>query len=286
MAWNYATYIDGVVQAGKEEYALPMYVNAQLPAPQERAGEYPSGGPHPYYLEVWRAGAPNIDFYSPDIYWPNFEYWVQRYQVPANPIFIPEARLEPAPYNAYYAFGAARAFGFCPFGIDSQRAPEKDGDAQPAIMQIYGLLDSMRDLLLAAQARGSTQGLVLHANSLRGTQTVALGGYLFEATLSRSWPARTIVTEDGGMLIVQTSPEEFYVVGSGLTVTITRDPDVDAGIAGIESIEQVSRESGGWKIERRLNGDQSNQGRQLSLDPHQPRIYRLRLYSYRAQGAR
>jgi hypothetical protein len=38
-----------------------------------RAGEYPSGGPHPYYLEVGRATARNIDFYSTDIYWPNFE---------------------------------------------------------------------------------------------------------------------------------------------------------------------------------------------------------------------
>ena len=46
MAWNYASYIEAVVQSGKKEYALPMYVNAQLPAPQERAGEYPSGGPH------------------------------------------------------------------------------------------------------------------------------------------------------------------------------------------------------------------------------------------------
>lgn len=52
MAWNYAGYIEAVARAGKSEYALPMYVNAQLPAPQERAGEYPSGGPHPYYLEV------------------------------------------------------------------------------------------------------------------------------------------------------------------------------------------------------------------------------------------
>jgi len=68
MAWNYANFIEAVAHAGKTEYALPMYANAQLPAPQERAGEYPSGGPHPYYLEVWRAAAPSIDFYSPDIY--------------------------------------------------------------------------------------------------------------------------------------------------------------------------------------------------------------------------
>ncbi len=81
------------------------------------------------------------------------------------------------------------------------------------------------------------------------------------------------------MLIMQSSPREFYVVGSGLTVSIARDPDVDSGIAGIESVEQVSRASGRWNTERRLNGDQTNQGRQLMLDPHQPHIYRVRLYS-------
>ena len=279
MAWNYATFIETVVHAGKAEYALPMYVNAQLPAPQERAGEYPSGGPHPFYLEVWRAGAPSIDFYSPDIYWPNFEYWVQRYQIPGNPIFIPEARLEPSPFNALYAYGQGRAFGFCPFGIDSLKLPEKSEDAKPAIMQTYELLDSIRDLLPAAQTGDKTRALVLHATSPRGTQTVALGGYLFEATLSRSWPARTIIADDGAVLVLQVSASEFYVVGSGVTISITRDPDVDSGIAGIESVEQVSRIDGGWTIERRLNGDQTNQGRQVMLDPHQPHIYRVRLYS-------
>ncbi|HWY69333.1 MAG TPA: DUF5597 domain-containing protein [Terriglobales bacterium] len=277
MAWNYATYIEAVVHAGKREYALPMYVNAQLPAPQERAGEYPSGGPHPSYLEVWRAAASSIDFYSPDIYWPNFEYWVQRYQISGNPIFIPEARLDSASFNALYAYGQGRAFGFCPFGIDSLKLPEND--PKPAIMQTYELLGSMRDLLPAAQAAGMTRGLVLHTTSPRPTQTVPLGGFLFEATLSRSSPARTIVADDGAMLILQAAPLEFYVAGSGLTVSIARDPDLDSGIAGIEGVEQVTRADGKWITERRLNGDQTNQGRQLMLDPHQPHIYRLRLYS-------
>jgi beta-galactosidase GanA len=279
MAWNYASYMEEMVQAGKKEYALPMYVNAQLPAPQERAGEYPSGGPNPYCLEIWRATAPSIDFYSPDIYWPNFEYWVQQYEVPGNPIFIPEARMEGASYNALYAYGQARAFGFSPFGIDSVKVPAKDDDLMPEIMQVYGSLDSLGDLLPAAQAAGLTRGLVLHRWSPRPTQTVALGGYLFECTLSRSWPERTILADDGAMLILQTSPKEFYILGSGLTVNFARDPDVDGGTAGIESIEQVSRTSGKWTVERRLNGDQSNQGRQLILDPHQQHIYCVRLYS-------
>ena len=279
MALNYAAYIEGVAHTGKAEYALPLYVNAQLPALLERAGEYPSGGPHPDYLEVWRAAAPSIDFYSPDIYWPNFEYWVQRYQVPGNPIFVPEARMDAAPFNALYAYGQARAFGFSPFAVDSLSLPQRDNDPEPPIMQIYTLLDSVRDLLPPAQAAGLTRGLVLHATSPRPTQTVALGGYLFEATLSRSWPAKTLATDDGALLIWQSSPEEFCVLGSGLTVSVARDPDVAAGIAGIASVEQVSRVSGQWTIERRLNGDQANQGRQLLLDPHTPHIYRVRLYS-------
>jgi hypothetical protein len=81
------------------------------------------------------------------------------------------------------------------------------------------------------------------------------------------------------MLILETGPGEFCVAGSGLTVNFIRDPDVDSGIAGIESIEQVSRNDGQWKVERRLNGDQTNQGRQLTLDPHEHRIFRVRLYS-------
>jgi beta-galactosidase GanA len=279
MAWNYGSFIEAVTRAGKNEYALPMYVNAQLPAPQERAGEYPSGGPHPYYLEVWRAAAPSIDFYSPDIYWPNFEYWVQRYQIPGNPIFVPEARLESAPYNALYAYGQGRAFGFSPFAIESLALPEKDSDPKPEIMQLFEQLESIRDLLPAAQAAEMTRGLVLHATSPRPTQTVPLGGYLFEATLSRSWPARTVIADDGAMLILQASPDEFYIVGSGLTITFARDPNVDTKIAGIASVEQVSRVSRQWATERRLNGDQTNQGRQLLLDPHRPHIFRVRLYS-------
>lgn len=278
MAWNYATYIEAVAHAGKAEYALPMYANAQLPAPQERAGEYPSGGPHPYYLEVWRAAAPSLDFYSPDIYWPNFEYWVQRYQAQGDPVFIPEAQMDAAPFNALYAYGQARAFGFSPFAIENLAA-KRDDDSQPALARIYELLDSIRDLLTAAQAAGTTRALVLHTTSMRPTQTVALGGYLFEATLSRTWPTRTLATDDGAMLVFQASPDEFYVLGSGLTVSISRDPDVDGGIAGIASVEEVSRSSGQWAIEKRLNGDQTNQGRQLLMDPHHTSIYRVRLYS-------
>ena len=274
MAWNYARYIEAVAAQGKREYALPMYVNCQLPAPGERAGEYPSGGPHPDYLEMYRVTAPTIDFYSPDIYWPNFEYWIDRYKFSGNAVFVPEARIDSAPYNAFYAYGEAEAFGFSPFGIENAKSAAEASGLGPTITDVYAVLSSMSDVLLAHQASDGTRGVVLHSNSPRPTQTLALGDYLFEATLSRSWPAKTLLTDDGAMIIVQSTRDEFYIAGTGLTVTFFRNPDVDTAVGRIESIEEVSRSDGKWNTLRRLNGDQTNQGRQLLMPSHEVRVYR------------
>ncbi len=83
------------------------------------------------------------------------------------------------------------------------------------------------------------------------------------------------------MLIIETAPDEFLVAGSGLSVAITRDPDTDShALRESASIEQVAKQNGKWITERRLNGDQSNQGRQLMLDAHEMRVYRVKLYNY------
>ena len=280
MAWNYARYIQEVAAAGKREYPLPMYVNCQLPAPGERAGQYPSGGPHPYYLEVYRVTAPSLDFYAPDIYWPNFEYWIDRYRFDGNAVFVPEARMDSAPYNALYAYGEAKAFGFSPFGIDSVQPLPNSESAGPGIADVYEVLSELSDMLLPGQASGNVRALMLHRDSPRPTRTVVLGGYLLDAALSRTWPARTLATDEGAMIAIQSKPNEFYIAGSGLTISFARDPDTDNKLSGIASIEEVSRDAdGGWITHRWLNGDQSNQGRQLSMDPHRMRIYHVKLYA-------
>jgi hypothetical protein len=278
MAWRYATYIDAVAAAGKKQYDLPMYMNVQLPAYLERAGDYPSGGPHPSNLDIYRAMASHIDFYSPDIYWPEFAYWLNRYKSAGLPVFVPEARLDVGPYNALYAYGAVHAFGFCPFGIDSVRV-DKGAASEPLIAQVYEALDSLGPMLPEAQQSNRTRGVVLYADSPRGAQTISLGGYLFQASLARAWGSNALMTQNGAMLLLETAPDDFLVIGTGLTVKITRDPDTDSKVAGIASIEEVTKADSGWKVLARLNGDQSNQGRQLSMDPHDVKIYRVRLYA-------
>ena len=279
-AWTYARYIGQVAAAGKSEYPLPMYANAQLPAPLERAGEYPSGGPHPVNLEIYRAAAPALDFLSPDIYWPDFEYWVGRYSDCDNPLFIPEARLDAGPFNAFYAYGEGRAFGFSAFDVDSlSNNGTQAEDAKNPLAQSYSLLEQLGDILPAAQREGKTRGLVLHASGPRPARTVSLGGYLFTATLARSWPARNLLQDDGAMIVLQRGPDEFLIGGTALSVSVAVDADVSDGVAGIASVEEGSRTQGQWMTERRLNGDQTNQGRGISLPDHQFKLLRVKLYT-------
>jgi energy-coupling factor transporter transmembrane protein EcfT len=146
-------------------------------------------------------------------------------------------------------------------------------------MQAYEAISSLGDTLTTAQSAGRTRGVALHANSPRAAQSVALGGYLFEASLSRAWKTGTLLADDGAMLLLESRPDEFIVIGSGLTVKMSRDPDTDSRIAGIASIEQVEKAGSEWVVSARLNGDQSNQGRRLTMDAREIRTYRVRLYS-------
>ncbi|MGH8200253.1 MAG: DUF5597 domain-containing protein [Steroidobacteraceae bacterium] len=280
MAWYYARFIGQVAQAGKRQYPLPMYMNAQLPAPDERAGDYPSGGPYPLTQPIYRAAAPPVDFYAPDIYWPDFEHWVRSYQEQGNPAFIPESRLSLAPYNALYAFGQARAIGFSAFGVDD--APPTTARDTPRLADVYQILSELGRSFIDAQTRGQTRGLVLHLTSPRPFQTVALDGYLFRATLARSWPTQQPLTADGAMIVMQSAPDDFYILGSGLTVSFLRDPDVDDHLAGIAGIAELAWKNGRWTIAQQMNGDQSDQGRELLLDAHAMHLYRVRLYHYPA----
>jgi beta-galactosidase GanA len=120
MAWRYSAYINKVVAAGKAEYNIPMYCNAWLQQPGcPRPGEYPSGGPVPQVHDIWRFEAPNIDFLSPDLYIPEFDWTCERFTRNGNPLFIPEANTgEGAAPNALAALLKFNGIGFSPFGID------------------------------------------------------------------------------------------------------------------------------------------------------------------------
>ena len=154
-AWHFARFADQLTRAGKAAYPLPMYVNVALNRPGRLPGEYPSGGPLPHLLDVWKAGAPAVDFIAPDIYFPNFVEIVSGYHRADNPLFIPEGHNADDPVvpgNAVYAIGAHGALGFAPFSIDSI-------DESPGMLKsAYAMLGQLTPFILAAQGTGRMMG--------------------------------------------------------------------------------------------------------------------------------
>jgi hypothetical protein len=59
---------------------------------RRQPGEYPSGGPEPWVVDVWKAAGSALDFYAPDLYAENFAEWCKRYHRDGNPLFMPETR--------------------------------------------------------------------------------------------------------------------------------------------------------------------------------------------------
>jgi beta-galactosidase GanA len=279
MAWHFARFVDAITAAGKREYPLPMYVNAALIRPDYKPGMYPSAGPLPHLIDVWHAAAPSIDFLSPDIYFPNFAEWCQKYAQAGNPLFIPEAdRADACAARALYAFGAYDALGFSPFSIESIDAPEKH-----PLGQSYDLLTQLTPLVLEHQGTGTMAGVLLDEQNQK--RQVNLGnfrlnvahdytlGWFSKDEAGRPWP-------QAGGLIIMLAPDEFLVAGTGLVVTFDPTSPGDP-IAGIVSIQEGQYVNGKWVGGRWLSGDQSHQGRHLRIPGGQWSIQRVKLYRYR-----
>ncbi|PZU08845.1 MAG: hypothetical protein DI605_12620 [Sphingomonas sp.] len=279
-AWHYARFADSLTAAGKAAYPIPMYVNVALARPGRAPGQYPSGGPLPHLIDIWKAGAPHIDLLAPDIYFPNFVDIVNGYKRPDNPLFIPEANnadRPEVPANAFYAIGALDAIGFGPFSIDSV-----DGDPG-ALGEAYDVLGQLSPYILAAQGQGRMGGFKprqLYDESLvYEPQTKVIGDYRFTVTFADiERPARTDDTAGAAAIIVQTGPEDYLIAGRD--VHVYAEP-VAGGQAGIDSAwEGRFGGDGAWSPGRLLNGDQTHQGRRIMLGHHFA-IQKVRYYRYR-----
>ncbi len=286
MAWHFARYTEAVAAAGKKEYALPMFANAALIRPGHQPGQYPSAGPLPHLMEVWRAAAPSLDFLAPDIYFQDFAEWARRYTRSGNPLFVPEALRSPeASVNGLYAFGAHDAIGFSPFGIESIG----EGAAK-LLAASYDLVAQLEPLLVGLQGRGMTAGLLPEGPEQKQPQQVRLDGYVLQASFERGAPpalADGVIVPTGaapatpppsGGLVLATAPDAFVVAGTGVTITFA--PTEPGRRVGILSAEEGRFVAGEWENTRWLNGDETHQGRHIRLEPGRFSIQRFSLYLY------
>jgi beta-galactosidase GanA len=276
MAWHFAKYTNYIAQAGKKEYPLPMYVNAALIRPNYKPGQYPSAGPLPHLMDVWRAAAPQIDFLAPDIYFANFAEWLGKYDRGGNAIFVPEVDRRQSVTNAFYAIARHNAMGYHPFSIESV-----DNPAQSQFNKGYDILRQLTPLILQHQGTGTMAGFLL--DSAAQTAEIKLGGYIFSVKHEYTWPYAPKTEGDtprfGGMIIM-TANDEFYIAGSGVVVTFRSSADGET-MAGIASMDEGTFVNGKWVAGRRMNGDQDHQGRHLHLPGGEYGIQKVRLYTYK-----
>jgi beta-galactosidase GanA len=279
-AWNYALYAEKVTAAGKKEYPLPMYVNAWLKQPFSYwPGRYPSGGPLPQVLDMWRAAAPSIDFLAPDIYLDEFTWVCQEYTRSGNPLFIPETRGgKVGAARAFYAFGEFDAGCFAPFGIDNPSNAEND-----PLDESYAVLQNMSSIILENQGKGTMRGILV--DTVVPVQQFELGNYKIEVKLG-GWEKPDIA----GGLIINIGPQEFIVAGKSLDVFFIAKDDSLTEHTGsfrvaVDAVDEGVFENGKWIPKRRLNGDEvhasTSSGTGLKLPSRKVSIQRISIYQYK-----
>ena len=275
MAYQYATYIGKVAAAGKEAYAIPMFVNAWQKQPDTRyPGKYPSGGPLPQVLDMYRAAAPAIDMIVPDIYMPQFKWVCEQYHAMGNPLLIPETRggaLGAA--RAFYAFGAHDAMCFSPFGIDGDYLVDEE------LTKSYEVLHQLKDIILQNQGKGTMAGILI--DTAQQVQQLTLGGYNIEAKL-QTWPVKSGIA---GAIIINTAPDEFLVAGKGMEIFFIPATPGKLPLAAIDFADEGTYVNGKWVAGRRLNGDETNtstfSGVGLKLPLPDYSIQQVKLYRYK-----
>jgi len=279
MAWYYSKYTNAIAEAGKSEYPLPMYVNAALNFPNSKPGiNYPSGGPLPHLLDIWKAGGPSIDFLSPDFYFPDLKHWCDLYYRQGNSLFIPEHRFDnTVAAKAAFSIGHYESIGFSPFSVESSTTPENE-----PLGKMYQIIDQMIPIITAHQGHNKIEGVLLDKQNQESV--FQLGDYEFKVrhsyTLGYENDSKNDTWNMAGAIFVQVSDDEFYVVGSGIVITFRNlsKPSLNVGIL---KVDQGKFENGKeWKVIRHLNGDQTHQGRHVRIFLDDYSILRFELYNY------
>ncbi len=270
MAWNYANYVNKVAAAGKAEYPIPMFANTWLSSPDQKPGKWPSGGPLPHVMDVWRAAGSQLDMLTPDIYQRNFAEWCRRYTHAGNQLFIPEMMRDAVgARNVFYAIGQHDGIGTSPFAVDSMT----DWETAP-LAKSYRVLEQLAPLILEHQGKGEMTGFLLDKE--HPSAKAEMGGYELDIRIDSIFG---FTATSGHGLIIATAPGEFVGVGTGFSVAFTpKTPGPK--LAGIGSVDEGTFAGGKWVAGRRLNGDESDQGQHWRFSPRELSIERCVVYRY------
>ena len=277
MAWYFARYIGRVVEAGKAEYPIPMFVNTALvrsftiaaaakmvPQSGAPAMSFAAGGPKDDLMDVWHAGAPRLDIISPDAY-SNFKENCARYTRSGNPLFIPEAlNAAVGAGQALYAIGRHDAIGFSAMGaVERSNAPDAE------LIESYNILGQLAPLILAHQGDGTMSAVLLSPDD--PPQKIKVGNYILEASFMK--PRVAPLTQAtpippntfASAIFIASGPDEYYVAGSGINLTFAPATPGQLPLAGLATVEEGSFVSGRWVPCRLFAGDSTDEGNAIRI---------------------
>jgi hypothetical protein len=290
MAWNYARFVGKVIEEGKAEYNIPMYVNAWLQQPNMAwPGTYPSGGPLPQVHDIWRAGAPAADVLAPDLYLQYFDEVCERFTRNGNPLFIPETSANAA--NVMSAFGKYNAIGFSPFGIERSVGPDTE------LAAAYRVISQLAPAIAAQQGKGSITAVRMNRGD--APLSVKLGDYTLNlsyigagrvpiapepAAAGQQRPPGTAAqgqapAVQAAAILIAAGPNEFYFGAGAGGFRIGFTPTTSGpSIVGLGDVQEGKFVDGKWRVVRQLGGDDTGQGEILSLRPNT--VLRVTVYRY------
>ena len=266
MAYHISSFVGRVAAAGKKEYPIPLYTNAWLnfddPSQLDMRGTpivvgggadpgvYPSGGPCPHMLDIWRYNTPSLDFLSPDLYFHEYEKVCKNYTEQANPLFIPEQRRdETGARRMWLSYATYGALGASPFGIDT---------GADVAGREFKLMSQTQKYLLAA-APEDRMGFYFD-EEIDGTGkekwTRVFGD--MEVIIERAFVFGK--AGPGGGMVIHLGNARFLLVGRGFNASFrsTRDEATFTGILWAQ--EKEVNENGDLETLRILNGDETRSG--------------------------
>jgi hypothetical protein len=273
-AYHQAKFIDEIAAAGKQELAIPYYINvwldypsAQLPQRQlDQPGiGYPSGGAVQKLVGLWRKLAPSLDMIGPDIYSDDSGFYrdtMKAYHRADNPLWIPETGRSDSFGKYFFSALGEGAIGFAPFGVDRSGWNILGDEPWKAHARNFALIGPMAREIAEMEFAGQVKSAVEEPG--QSTQEVDFGDW--QATVAFGFPQmdgrRAPGTKDahGAALIARVGPDEFLVTGVDASVVFHlpgKQPWIHSQFL---TVEQGVYDNGTWKPMRLLNGDETDRG--------------------------